>query len=363
MNNRRGRKFHASDGGRVAFDRTDSLPVKLAPKVATAVYLDLPHDFEADPEQMLIWLDQMREHCRMTYNSNISKIFGSDGMIGDYPKLERPTPPREDSEEAWDRWTVLDSIILEERYTLDNDRVRFMAYLSRQMSETSKYSISWTMLGARAMKENDPRDLISAVVITHTSGRRGTDLLCIMKAEKAFLLHAMQPGEALAHHFSRFRMLFSALKLEHLNANKPMREYSESYLSMHFLRGLNSDYVDYMRLLMCELKKWPLTLEDAYAEAAGWLPNRGETEQHALNAERRNGQIQTSRGGRGGGRIGQQGGRGTGQRAISSSASTPYAYGGRAPPAAAAAATRHGSRPGQCHACGEEGHHAFECHR
>ena len=338
MNNRRGGKCHASNDGRIPLDGTDSLPVKVAPKVATKVYLDMPDNFEADPELMLIWLDQMREHCIMTYESNISDIFRTDGVIGNYPKLENPAPPREDSEK---------------RGTLDNDRVRFMAYLSGQMSEMSKYSVSWTMLGARAVKENNPRDLISAVIITHTSGRRGIDLLCIVKAEKAFWLHAMQPGETLAHHYSRFRLLFSALKLEHLNANVPMREYSELHLSMHFLCGLNSDYADYVRPMKVGLRRWPFTPDDAYAEAARCVPSRGDAEQYGPNARGRN---TPTRGGRGGGRTGQQGEGRSGQQRASSASSF---YENRP----AAAATRYGSRPGQCHACGVEGHHSFECDR
>lgn len=170
------------------------------------------------------------------------------------------------------------------------------------MSQSSKDSNSWTMLGLRAVKENDPRDLLSAVVTTHTSGPREVDLLKINNSERAFVLHAVQHGETLVHHFRIFQLLFSALKLEHVNANLPMRKYAGSYLSMRFLRGLNSNYAEYVNSLINGPRRWPVTLHDSLIEAYVWEQGRADVELYGSNTGGHN----TSLRGRGGGMRGSR---------------------------------------------------------
>ena len=208
----------------------------------------------------------------------------------------------DNSDDAVMRLTTLNRKYTEVYDRLENDKVRLMAYLSSHISQSSKDSISWTMLGLRAVKENDPRDLLSAVVITHTSGPREVDLLNIINSERAFVLHAMQPGETSVHHFRIFQLLFSALKLEHINTDLPMRKYAESYLRIHFLRGLNSNYAEYVNSLTNGSRRWPVTLHDSLIEAYVCEQGRGDVELYGSNTGGQN----TSLRGRGGGMRGSR---------------------------------------------------------
>jgi hypothetical protein len=203
------------------------------------------------------------------------------------------------------------------------------------------------------MENQDPRLLLSAILATHLTDNRLGAEHNLYKIEQAFAKYVMEPGDTLQYYHKRFRAYLSGVQEAYGRAQIecPETVYRDIQLALKCTMGLNSSYAAYKQYYEDGIKNWPETLSDAITEAAKYKP-RATGSGNPSDMGRANAFTIRGRGkGRGRGRHSGRG-RGADNRAGSSEEYSGMHSGTQ---------SEYGTRKGECHTCGEQGHYSFEC--
>jgi hypothetical protein len=333
------------------------LPARAGAIVEIGSFLDLVPGKEVNPGAVMIWMNKISVYTMTQCESKIYMIFGADGTLGKYPVITEPEDPPEDaSRVTTKKWETRYAEFNKEKYKLDTDKGKLFGVMLGQMSENSKTRVRETVTGAKALDEHDPRGLLSAILSTHLGDNRlGADHN-LYKVEQAFNLYSMQPGDHLPYYYQRFRALRSGVEEAYKRAGRNRQQtedettFTKAQLALKFTMGLNASYAIYKNYYEDNIKPWPETLEEAFAEASKFSPRRTAAGNHE-GADRANAFATR-------GRFGGRGGRGRGGRSREDHQGRHTAGRSRDESPGASA---YGTRKGECHHCGAEGHYAYEC--
>jgi hypothetical protein len=219
-----------------------------------------------------------------------------------------------------------------------------------QISQASKDRIE---AGAEAVKTQDLRTLLSAILSTHMTDNRLGAEHNLFKINQAFSRYRMEPGDSLGFYYQRFRALLGALEEGDDRADEamPEGEFRDVQLALKFTDGLNNSYAVHKQYHEDGIKAWPQSLSDAFAEASKFAVRRGNYG-NPVDAGRANAFAMRGRGrGRGRGHgYGRGRGSATGAWSITQSNVAP-----------SETQSEYGTRKGDCHTCGERGHYSHEC--
>jgi hypothetical protein len=332
-------------------------PPRTGTVAAIGAYLDLVPGKEVNPGVVTNWVNKFREYIVTVCESpKINLIFGIDATLGDYPELEEPTTPDADcSKFEMKIWEQAYSKYIKDSDRLDRDKAKIFGLMMGQMSENSKSRVKETDTGSIAIEDQDPRLLLSAILSTHLTDNRLGAEHNLYKIEQAFARYVMEPGDSLAFYHQRFRALLSGVQEAYHRAKIPSADsmYREVQLSLKFTMGLNSSYAAYKQYYEDGLKEWPESVPDAFSEASKFKP-RSAGSGNPGDVGRANAFAMRGRGnGRGRGRFSGRG-RGADNRGAHTgdTSGTGSHTGGQ---------SEYGTRKGECHTCGEQGHYSFEC--
>jgi hypothetical protein len=318
---------------------------------AIGAYLDLIPGKEVNPGVVTNWVNKFREYVvTVCESSRINLIFGLDATLGDYPELQEPALPNPDCSKFEKKmWEISYSKYIKDKDRLEGDKGKVFGLMLGQMSESFKNRVKETDNGAIAMENQDPRLLLSAILATHLTDNRLGAEHNLYKIEQAFAKYVMEPGDTLQYYHQRFRAYLSGVQEAYVRAQIecPETAYRDLQLALKFTMGLNSSYSAYKQYYEDGLKNWPENLSDALTEASKYKP-RGIGSGNPSDMGRANAFTMRGRGrGRGRGRLS---GRGRGADARGASSGD---YSGTQ--------SEYGTRKGECHTCGEQGHYSFEC--
>jgi Zinc knuckle len=330
-------------------------PPRTGTVAAIGAYLDLVPGKEVNPGVVTNWVNKFREYIvTVCETSRINLIFGIDATLGDYPKLQEPKVPDEDSTKFQIKmWEIAYTKYIKDVDRLETDKLKVFGLMMGQMSENSKNRVKETDSGSIAIEQQDPRLLLTAILATHLTDNRLGAEHNLYKIEQAFHRYIMEPGDSLAFYYQRFRALLSGVQEAYHRAQQdpPDTSYRDVQLALRFTIGLNSSYSTYKQYYEDGLKDWPENLVDAFSEASKFRP-RTAGSGNPGDVGRANAFAMRGRGrGRGRGRNPGRG-RGGDSRSGSYGESTGSTSGGP---------SEYGTRKGACHTCGESGHYSFEC--
>jgi hypothetical protein len=333
-------------------------PPRTGTVAAIGAYLDLVPGKEVNPGVVTNWVNKFREYIVTVCESpKINLIFGLDATLGDYPTLAKPITPAEDcSKFEMKIWEQSYSKYIKDLDRLEKDKAKIFGLMMGQMSDNSKNRVKETDMGAIAIDEQEPRLLLSSILATHLTDNRLGAEHNLYKIEQAFARYAMEPGDSLAFYHQRFRALLSGVQEAYSRAKIDTAEngiYRDVQLALKFTMGLNSSYGPYKQYYEDGLKDWPQTVPDAFAEASKFKP-RSAGSGNPGDGGRANAFAMR---GRGGGRArGRYSGRGRGGDNRGAHGADLSGTGG-----ASGGQSEYGTRKGECHTCGEQGHYSFEC--
>ena len=343
-NNTAGGRANPANSGRGKAGRNAKPPPSTGTVAAIGAFLDLGR--EMNHGSVSARMRKFREYTRANYKSDISEIFGNEGIPGDYPQYVAPADIAADANfmvaTKWKRALELyDKNVL----TLREDRKQVFGLMLGQISEASKATIREAETGLAAMTAEDPLLLLRAIILTHLSDPRlGADQN-LLRVRMAYETVKMEPNDMLKYYYQRFKALKSGYE-DSMRAlglmpefNEAMTAHNEVLTGMKFMNGLNSGYRHYVEYYEHRLKDWPDTLEDAYLEMAKVTPKKSAAttppNQANVFATKTAGGERPA--GTEKGKANGNGGRGKGGR------------------------TSYGTRPGNCNKCGELGHYSYEC--
>ena len=337
-----GGRANPANGGRGNAGRGGTKPPPRTGTVAAiGAFLDLGR--EMNHGSVSAWMRKFQEYTRTNYNSDISDIFGNEGIPGEMPVLVAPADILPDAsymvKEVWkkDRDTYHKNVI-----ELAQDAKKVFGLMLGQIGDTSKATIRETESGTAAMTAQSPLLLMKAIILTHLSDPKlGADEN-LLRVRMAYETVKMEPNDILKYYFQRFKALRTGYEdtrksLGLLPVNTPaITAHEELLTSMKFMKGLNSGYKYYVEFYEYGIKTWPVSLEEAYLEMAKVIPRK------TVQPDRTNVLAVKNAGGEkvaGDNRGKPNGGAGRGK-------------GGR---------TGYGTRPGNCNKCKEPGHYSYEC--
>jgi Zinc knuckle len=371
MRGRGDKRFQPQGGGRGRFVKKQGEPYKgtskLGMKPEVGAYLDLPRGKPADPDMVLHWLDCLRVYIISNYESGITEIIGGDGSLNEYPELEEPEEPDDDAGPVqMENWKTEKREYRKALDTFNKDCLKVFGLFLGQMSEGSRNRIKESPLGPKALADRDPLNLLSVVVTTHMNNKRYGDNYNIIAAEIDFFAHKMLHNEDLLKYYTRFKTLLFVRSEAYRVADVDCPDMSDELQSTKFIVGLSSVYLEYVNLFRNKTRPWPLSLDEAQADASNYVLGKpGGQTQNPPNQERRN-VLAASRGGKGGsGGRGGRGGQGEkgergGLETQGARSGTPYRD-REASPLRDGTVQEYGTRYGKCNNCSEEGHYAYEC--
>ena len=337
-----GGRANPANGGRGNAGRGGTRPPPRTGTVAAiGAFLDLGR--EMNHGSVSAWMRKFQEYTRTNYNSDISDIFGNEGIPGVMPVLVAPAPIPEEAnfmeKEMWkkDRDTFHKNVI-----ELAQDAKKVFGLMLGQISDTSKATIRETESGTAAMAAQSPLLLMRAIILTHLSDPRlGADEN-LLRVRMAYETVRMEQSDILKYYFQRFKALRTGYEdTRRLLGLMPVyteaiTAHEELLTSMKFMKGLNTGYKYYVEYYEYGIKTWPTTLEEAYLEMAKVIP-RKSAPPNATNvlAVKNSGVSDKVAGDRG---------KSNGNAAKGKDARTGY-----------------GTRPGNCNKCKEPGHYSYEC--
>lgn len=315
-------------------------------------YLDINLSREVDPGWVTKWMTKMSEYSMSKFDSKIHLIFGQNGTLGDYPALVEPDQPEDEASRV--TMKIWETDFVEWRKAtlrLEQDKGKLFGIMLGQMSDTSKNRVKETEDGSEAIETNNPLQLLSAIISTHMADNRLGAEHNAFKVGKKFRDLVMEPKESLSSYHQKFMALYSGLTEAYRRADEEMdtSNFHEGQMALQFTLGLSADYSTFKQYYEDSVKPWPETVSEAFFEASKFKPRSGG--QFFDGAGRANAFAMRGRfGGRG--REGRGGrGRAGGQRTGSAGQTREQS----------SAATTYGTRKGECHHCGEEGHYSYEC--
>jgi hypothetical protein len=289
---------------------------------------------------------KFKEYTRTNYKSDISVIFGNEGVPEEYPEFEPPDDlvgePNFMQTTRWKRaYETYDKKLVD----LEVDAKQVFGLMLGQISEASKATIRETESGLIAITQEDPLLLLRAIILTHLSDPRMGTEQNLLRVRMAYETVKMEQNDVLKYYFQRFKALKTGYD-DTMRAAEMMPEYNEEMTAQNeritgikFLNGLNAGYKHYVEYYEHRLKPWPDTLEEAYLEMSKVIPKKvagtgtpGQSNVFAAKAAAGGKSAGTEKGKPGGGA-----GRGKGGR------------------------TGYGTRPGNCNKCKEAGHYSYEC--
>jgi hypothetical protein len=171
-------------------------------------------------------------------------------------------------------WEISYSKYIKDKDKLEGDKGKVFGLMLGQMSESSKNRVKETDNRAIAIENQDPRLLLSAILVTHpTDNRLGTEHN-LYEIEQAFAKYVMEPGDTLQYYHQRFRAYLIGVQEAYGRAQIecPETVYRDIQLALKFTMGLNSSYAAYKQYYEDGLKDWPETLSDGLTEAAKYEP-------------------------------------------------------------------------------------------
>jgi hypothetical protein len=129
-------------------------PPRTGTVAAIGAYLDLVHGKEINPGIVTNWVNYVVTVCE---TSRINLIFGIDAILGDYPELQEPPLPIEDSSKfEIKKWEIAYAKYIKDVDKLEADKLRVFGLMVGQISENSKNRVKETNSGAIAMEQQDP---------------------------------------------------------------------------------------------------------------------------------------------------------------------------------------------------------------
>jgi hypothetical protein len=332
-------------------------PPRTGTVAAIKAYLDVVPGKEVNPGIVTDWVNKFRDYVvTVCETSRINLIFGIDATLGDYPQLQEPPLPNEDSTKfEIKKWEISYAKYIQDVDKLEADKLKVFGLMVGQISENSKNRIKETDVGAIAMEQQDSRLLLSAILSTHLTDNRLGAEYNLYKIEQAFSRYVMEPGDSLAFYYQRFRALLSGVQKAYTRAKleSPDTSYRDVQLALRFTIGLNSSHTPYKQYYEDGLKDWPESLVDAFSEASKFKP-RTAGSGNPGDIGRANAFAMRGRG-RGRGR-GRRSSIGSGRMSDSRSGAYGESAGGTS-----GGPSEYGTRKGACHTCGESGHYSFEC--
>lgn len=324
-------------------------PQRTGTVAAIGAFLDLGR--EINHGNVSTWMRKMKEYVRTNYKSNISFIFGDEGIPGEYPTFAAPADiPNDASFMLTNNWKRASERHEKLQIDLDDHKLQVFGLMLGQMSETSKAKIRETQSGIEAMTEEDPLLLLASIISTHLADPRLGTEQNLLRVRMAYETVHMSPTDTLGYYYQKFKALRvgyddtmrAAGLLPELTEEQTAQQ--ERITGIKFLNGANASYKKFVEFYEFKLKEWPDTLEEAYIEMTKCTPRSAPVPAYENQPVRANvyvanlnrpPQPQRGKGGRHSG--GNNGGRGRGGR------------------------TSYGTRPGSCNHCHEPGHFAYEC--
>ena len=350
-----GGRLNAGRGGTRPPPRTGTVP-------AIGAFLDLGK--EINHGSVSNWMRKFKEYTRANYKSDVSAIFGLEGIPGEYPEYEAPEDIEEDANfmqtTRWKRaYELYDKKIIE----LDNESKLVFGLMLGQISEASKATIRETVPGFHAMLMEDPLLLLRAIILTHLSDPKLGTEQNLLRVRMAYETVEMASTDVLKYYYQRFKALRIGLE-DTMRAAEVLPDLTPELTVQHerlaaikFLNGLNAGYKFYVEYYEHNIKPWPDTLDEAYLEMSKVTPRRvvqqnphgksnilATTTAAADSASGKHAALKKAGTLPGSCRI-PNGGRGREQ----AGRSTRYE------------STSYGTRPGSCNHCHEPGHYAYEC--
>jgi hypothetical protein len=167
---------------------------------AIGAYLDLVPGKEVYPGIVTNCVNKFRDYVvTVCETSRINLIFGIDATLEDYPELQEPPLPNEDSSKfEIKKWEIAYAKFIIDVDKLEVDKLKVFDLMVGQISENSKNRVKETDTGAIAMEQQDPRLLLSAILSTDLTDNRLGAEHNLYKIEQAFHRYAMEPGDSLA---------------------------------------------------------------------------------------------------------------------------------------------------------------------
>ena len=343
-----GRGGNPANGGR-GHATQGKPPPRTGTVAAIGAFLDLGR--EMNHGSVSTWMRKFREYTRTNYKSDISEIFGNEGIPGDYPLYVAPVDIARDSDfMIQTRWKRALELYDKNVLTLREDRKQVFGLMLGQISEASKATIRETEAGLDAMTAEDPLLLLRAIILTHLSDPRlGADQN-LLRVRMAYETVKMEPNDVLKFYFQRFKALKAGYE-DTMRALGVMPEYNEVMTThnhlltaIKFMNGLNAGYRHYVEYYEHRLKDWPINMEEAYLEMAKVTPKKpaGTAPPNHTNVLA----VKNAGGGKSAG---------TGTDTDNSKGKTNGGDGKKG--------TRpgYGTRSGKCNKCHEPGHYGYEC--
>jgi hypothetical protein len=251
-------------------------PPRTGTVAAIEAYLDLVPGKEVNRGIVTNWVNKFRDHVvTICETSRINLIFGIDTTLGDYPQLQEPPLPKEDSTKfEIKKWEISYAKYIKDVDKLKADKLKVFGLMVEQISENSKNRIKETDAGAIAMEQQDPRIQLSAILSTHLTDNRLRAEHNLYKIEQALSRYVMELGDSLSFYYQRFRVLLSGVQEAYTRAKlePPDTSYLGVQLALRFTTGLNSFYSPYKQYYEDGLKDWPESLVDAFSEASKFRP-------------------------------------------------------------------------------------------
>ena len=344
-NNPAGGRANPANGGRGNAGRGAKPPPRTGTVAAIGAFLDLGR--EMNHGSVSTWMRKFREYTRTNYKSDISEIFGNEGIPGEYPLYIAPVDiPRDSDFMIQTRWKRALELYDKNVLTLREDRKQVFGLMLGQISEASKATIRETDSGAAAIIAEDPLLLLRAIILTHLSDPRlGADQN-LLRVRMAYETVKMEPNDVLKFYYQRFKALKAGYEdtMRALGVmpefNEAMTAHNELLTGMKFMNGLNSGYRHYVEYYEHRLKDWPDNLEDAYLEMAKVTPKKPAgtvppNNTNILAVKNAGGEKNSGTDNSKGKSNGDGGKKGT--------------------------RPGYGTRSGNCNSCKEPGHYSYEC--
>ena len=228
------------------------------------------------PDKVIQYLKSMYLHCLSECgSSNIDGIFTDNGGSGLYPVFTCPDDPDPNDKIGFEKWKYSYAEFNKKNDALKADKQKLYAIMVLQMSQESFTTIQENPVGAKAMLEKCPKQLIDAVRLTHMGDSKVGNYSSLHKSIVLYNGPSNRMGHnSLTSYYSIFLSFIENIRVasnristaEFMDDSVP----GEQLQALKFIDGLNSNYDPMRENYDQNLKDYPETLKLAYFDASNF---------------------------------------------------------------------------------------------
>ena len=289
--------------------------------IPTLPFLNARAGGTISPDTLHNWVDAINTYAKTNYIPGLAAVCTTSTTAA-YPEYEEPEVPAAGSTTYPGRiWEIKYRQYAENVQRLASDKVKLTGVILGQMGNMTKDLVKRRQEGVDAIANNDPLNLIKAVVATHLIGSDVDDMRNYYAAETNYRDHLrMSETESIETYRRRFNEYIASLTEAATRAAQAGKVPAAEAQAIHFVERLASAYSDFKIAIRRHMVTAPTSVQEAYEAAINFgtdirSERRYSTTTHAgvfyTDGGRSRGNS-SSRGRRGGGRGSGRSGRGRG---------------------------------------------------